>query len=264
VTTHLKIATLDIETFPIEAYVWDLWDQNIGLNQIITEWSIASFCWKWFQEDGKGEVIYADSRGRNPRNDAKLLKQLHELLDEVDIVVAQNGKAFDVKKINGRLIEAGYSPPSPYRVIDTMLEAKSVAKFSSNKLAWMSDHLTDTPKSEHKKFPGFELWRECLANNIEAWEEMKQYNIIDVEATEKVYRKLRGWIKNHPTVSLPDSAQEERKCPKCGSTHLQKRGKTHTNHGSKTNYQCVDCKGWSQSKAFDLPVSMRKDLLVSK
>lgn len=264
--TSLRIATLDIETFPIEAYVWDLWDQNVGLNQIIKEWSIASFCWKWFNEEdpSKGEVIYMDTRGKNPRNDSKLLVELHKLLDSVDVVIAQNGKAFDVKKINGRLLECGYKPPSPYRVIDTMLEAKAVAKFSSNKLAWLSEHLTDTPKSEHKKFPGFELWSACLKNDLEAWEEMREYNIIDVEATEKVYLKLRGWIKNHPTVKIPKEADGRPACNRCGSTSLQRRGTLITNNGTKTRYQCNSCGGWLSAKAFDTPAVVRKELLVSK
>jgi hypothetical protein len=32
-----KIATLDIETCPLESYTWGLWKQNVGLNQIKTE-----------------------------------------------------------------------------------------------------------------------------------------------------------------------------------------------------------------------------------
>lgn len=265
--TFLRIATVDIETFPIEAYVWDLWDQNVGLNQIIKEWSIASFCWKWLdlEDTTKGEIVYMDSRGKKPRNDAKILTKLWELLDEVDIVIAQNGKAFDIKKINARFIEFDYSPPSPYRVIDTMLESRAVAKFSSNKLAWLSDHLTDTPKSEHKKFPGFELWSECLKNNPEAWDEMMAYNIVDVEATEKVYMKLRGWIKNHPTVRHPREEDAGRPmCTKCGSFDTQLRGTYITNSGIKHQYQCKVCRGYSSGKQFITPASVRKEMLVSK
>ena len=33
-----KILILDIETAPLRAFVWKLWKQNIGINQIISEW----------------------------------------------------------------------------------------------------------------------------------------------------------------------------------------------------------------------------------
>ena len=119
-----KILTLDIETVPLESYTWGIWEQNVGLDMIKTEWSILSFAAKWFD---KKRVIYADTMGRGAskvRDDKKLLGQLHALLDEADIVVAQNGVRFDMKKINARLIQHGFGPPSPYRVVDTLSVAK--------------------------------------------------------------------------------------------------------------------------------------------
>ena len=50
---------------------------------------------------------------------------------------------------------------------------------------------------------------------------MKKYNIQDVKLTEKLYKKLQGWIKIHPNHNLET---EDMCCPNCGSFHLQKRG----------------------------------------
>ena len=41
--TKPKILFLDIETCPIIADVWKLWDNNVGLNQIIKDWSIIAW-----------------------------------------------------------------------------------------------------------------------------------------------------------------------------------------------------------------------------
>src|ERR1700722_8562944 len=101
--TNAKILTLDIETAPFESYTWGLWDQNIGLNQIKEETSILSIAAKWL---GDSKVFYQDTSGRGPkrvRDDKALLKAIWTLLDTADIVVAQNGAAFDVKRINARL-----------------------------------------------------------------------------------------------------------------------------------------------------------------
>lgn len=256
-----QLLVLDIETAPIEALTWGLWDQNIGLDQIQSEWNILAYCAKWLDKD---ELIYADTSGRGRkqvRNDSRLLKQIWDLLDSADIVIAQNGIKFDVKKINARLLMAGYGPYSPIRVIDTTVVARKHFGFTSNKLAWLSEHLTDTPKSAHKKFPGWELWVECLKDNPEAWAEMQEYNQIDVLATEKVYLRQRPWISNHPNLgTYTDSTSPE--CPKCGSKKLQKRGSALTQNGRYPRFQCTDCGGWSRGKQTVLTKEQREILLV--
>lgn len=241
-----RIGTLDIETSPIIAYVWSLWKQNVGLNQILEDWSILSYCYKWLGQKG---VTYEDVEGQeNLRDDSKLLIGLWTFLDEADIVIAQNGVGFDIKKINARFIEAGMPPPSPFKVVDTMLEARKIARFTSNKLEWLSQKLTDQPKSAHKEFPGMELWVECLKNNPKAWRVMRKYNPIDVIATEKVYLQLLPYITGHPNVAAYSDEHEDIACPKCGGTDVEKRGFTFTQTGKYQRYCCNSCNGWSRSR----------------
>jgi hypothetical protein len=242
-----KFLTLDIETTPLRSYHWGLFDQNIGLDMIETEWSILSFAAKWL---GKREVIYADTSGRGKdkvRDDKKLCRQLWHLLNEADIIIAQNGVSFDVKKINARLLEQGFGPYAPIRVIDTLRAARAHFKFTSNKLEWQSKHLTDSPKSKHKRFPGIELWLECMADNPLAWRELKQYNIQDVRATEKLYIKQRPWISSHPNVGTYN-LRGDVQCPKCGSSNLQARGKQVLQAGVYQRFACQECGGWARAK----------------
>ena len=256
----LKITTLDIETSPILAYVWSLFKVNVGLNQIHTDWSILSFCAKDLDST---KVIYEDTGGRGAskvRDDRKLMKSLWKVLDDADIIIAQNGVSFDIKKINARLIELEMPPPSPYKVVDTMLEARKIARFTSNRHAWLSDVLTDTPKSEHKKFPGFDLWTACLADEPAAWAEMKKYNIQDVKATEKVYLKLRPFIVGHPNLAAYND-EDITQCPKCASKSLQKRGKALTQTGEYTRYQCASCGGWARGRYTENSTKKRRSLL---
>lgn len=256
-----RYLVIDIETSPIEAYVWGLFDQNVGLNQIKTEWSILSFAAKWSDEK---RVIYQDTGGRGQskvRDDKKLVRAIAELLDEAETVVGQNHRKFDIKKINARMIEHGIDPYSPIRTVDTTIEARRYFGFTSKKLEWMSKHLTDTPKSEHKEFPGFELWTECLADNPKAWREMRKYNIRDVEATEKVYQRLLPWITSHPNCATYIEDKEPR-CPKCGSDRLQVHRYIHTQQGKYTRYRCEACKGWARGKRQNLETAVRKNLLV--
>lgn len=255
------ILTLDIETAPIEAYVWGLWDQNVGVDFIKTEWSILSYAAKWL---GEKKIYYGDTGGRGPkkvRDDKKLAGEIRELLDDADIVVAQNGKKFDVRKINARLIEHGYKPPRPFRVVDTLVVAKKYFAFTSQKLAWTSQHLTSVPKDEHKRYPGFELWKACLADDPGAWREMKKYNRRDVQATEEVYLKLRPWIENHPNIGMYEPS-ETPVCPKCGSDKLQAQGTRIMQQGRYQRFQCQNCGGWSRAKEMLVPLALRRKQLV--
>lgn len=196
-----KILFIDIELKPILAQVWALWDQNVGLNQIQEDWSILSYCAKW---KGSDEIIYEDLQGSEDfEDDSSLLCNLWSLLNEADVVVGQNSKRFDVKKINARLVLNGYPKPSTFRQIDTLLIAKAQFGFTSNKLQYMTDRLcTKYKKLEHGKFAGHLLWAECMKGNPEAWEEMRKYNINDVLSLEELYDTLSSWDSTLPNFDV--------------------------------------------------------------
>ncbi len=232
----------------MESYHWGIWEQNIALEMVKEDWSILSFSAKWLNSK---EVIYFDTGGRGVRavrNDMGLLERLWALLDEADIVVTQNGKSFDIRRINARLIQSGFEPYSPIRVIDTMLVAKRHFDFSSNKLAFLTKKLTKTIKRSHKKFPGFALWAECLKDNPKAWKEMRLYNATDVRSTEELYLVLRPWIDGHPNVAVYGPEMDKPSCPKCGHRKLENRGRIYTQSGSYTRYRCYKCKGLSKGR----------------
>lgn len=233
-----KILLVDIETAPLLASVWRLWKENVGLNQIKEDWYILSYCAKWL---GSDEVIYEDVRDLG-LNDKPLMESLWKLLDQADWVIAHNGIKFDLPKIQARMILNGMKPFSPVKQIDTCQVAKKYFGFTSNKLAYLSEKLApEHVKSEHKKFPGFDLWRECIAGSVEAWQEMAAYNISDVLSLEAVYLKLRPWIPNHPNFALHVESGVP-VCVCCGSANLREHEKESvTMLSSFTQYVCNDC-----------------------
>ena len=256
--TQAKIGLIDIETAPLRANVWGLFDQNVSINQIDTEWCILSYCVKPLGGK-KGSIVYNDNRG-HPRDDTQLVTELHGILHEYDFLIAHNGKRFDMRKIRARMILHDMPPPAPCQIIDTMLMARQVAAFTSNKLEWLSTYLSTAQKSKHKEFPGFELWTECLADNPKAWDAMKKYNIADVPSMEQVYLKLRPWVSGHPNVAaFTDS--EVIACPKCGSPEVVKDGVHHTNVSEYNRYRCLSCGGWSRDRYTINSKAKRRSLL---
>lgn len=240
-----KILLLDIETAPIVAYVWDLWDQNVGLNQIKSDWHLLSWAAKWLDEE---PVMYMDQRCQKKlSNDKFILNYIWKLLDSADYVIMQNGKKFDKRKLNARFILNGMQPPSPYKVIDTLLIAKRHFNFTSNKLEYLSDKLSNIKKMTKRKFAGFDLWAECLKNNPKAWNELEKYNKLDVLALEQVYKKLIPW-DNQINFSIHTGRHDD--CGVCNSKHsLIRSGYSILSSGAKRQrYKCTACGAWSTDK----------------
>lgn len=235
-----KILIIDIETAPNIAYVWGAWKQNIGQNQWKEKGHIMSFAAKWV---GSDEIIYEENR---KSNDKRIVKAIFKLLDEADIVVAHNGDKFDLPTIRGRGLANGLAPYSPVHTVDTCRLARRLFRFTSNSLANLTTELGLRVKSKHAKFPGFELWLECLRNNDEAWEEMRHYNMEDVVVLEGLYLKMLPYIDNHPNV-VKETEDGVIHCPKCGSSDITYRGYYYTKTGlCYRRFVCKDCGGWGR------------------
>lgn len=255
VANPVKVLVLDIETAPIISYTWGTFQQNVALNQIVEDWAIISWSAKWV---GSNQVMYEDTRNeKNPRNDKKILKSIWNLMDEADVIIGQNSKSFDIKKLNARFILNGMKPPSSFRQIDTMRLAKKHFAFTSNKLEYMTKNLCTAKKSAHAKFSGFELWKECLAGNIEAWKELEDYNIQDILATEELYLKLIPWDNS---LNFNVYHEEFDNYCSCGSSSFKTKGHVYTNSGKFVRYICNNCGAESRDKTNLLTKEKRKSL----
>lgn len=236
---HLpKVLIFDIETSPILARVWSLWKQNVGLSMIKEDSFIISYSAKWLGVDG---VVYQDLRGViEDGSDAPLLGGIWQLLNDADCVITQNGKNFDVKRLNARFIISGYQPPSGYKHIDTLVIAKRIFGFTSNKLEFMTDKLCKKHKKMVKrKFSGFELWKECLADNLDAWKEMEAYNKLDVLSLEELYYKFAAWDDKAPNFNLY-SDNDDHVC-RCGSVQFTRNGYAYTAVSKFQKFRCKKC-----------------------
>lgn len=254
-----KMLFLDIETSPKLAYVWGFFKQMIGVKQVKDHGRIMSFSAIWNNDPDKN-IIYYDNR---QEDDTTIVQKLIRLLDEADIVVGHNVDYFDLNVINARSIVLGLNPPSPYKIIDTYKVVKKQFKFESNSLEYLTEVLPIKHKKlAHKKFPGFELWLECIKDNEEAWKEMRLYNINDTLAVRDVYEIFRPWIKNHPNMGVYNDRPV---CAKCGSTHINFRGYTPANSNVSVyrKFVCMDCGGWSRTRFTEAPKEQRKVMLTN-
>lgn len=235
-----KILVFDIETAPMEVYCWQLWEQIIGLDQVIQHTTVLSWSAKWLGAPAD-QVMYRDNRNSpNVRDDKALLEVIWSLLDEADAVLTQNGIKFDQKKLNYRFAYHKMKPPSSYKHIDTYRIAKSKFGFDSNKLAHMTDLLcTKYKKLDHGKFAGFKLWKECLSGNIEAWKEMEKYNSYDVLSLEELY--LDHFAAWDNTISYDSYCADLTPRCNCGNDEFIQKGYHVTKKSKFRRFICTKC-----------------------
>lgn len=225
----MKILLLDIETAPNLAYVWGLWQQNVGINQIESAGYVLCWAAKWLGS----ETLMFDSVKKSGTE--RMLKRIHKLLDEADAVVHYNGVKFDIPTLNKEFIKAEMQPPAPYKHIDLLLHCRRMFRFESNKLDYVARALGLGKKVKHE---GFELWLNCMAGDRAAWRTMEEYNRNDVTLLESLYAKVLPWIDGHPNRSVYG---EGLVCPNCGHNRAQARGYAVSKAAKFKRYQCCGC-----------------------
>lgn len=232
----MKILLLDIETAPNVAWVWGIFKENIPIDRIISSGYVLCWAAKWLGED---DILFDSIYNSTPK---KMLKKIHKLIEEADVVIHYNGTRFDIPTLNKEFLLHNILPPAPYKQIDLLKVARSKFKFTSNKLDYVAKSLGVGEKTKHL---GYQTWIRCMEKDPEAWEIMEEYNKQDVRILEAVYQRLLPWIPNHPNHGLYSDLMV---CPSCGSDSLTRRGYSFTSAGKYQRYQCNACGSWCKDR----------------
>jgi DNA polymerase III epsilon subunit-like protein len=252
-----RILLLDIETAPMEAYIWSKGKIYVNPHQIIKDWFVLTWSAKWLCES---KVISEKVTRKEAlaRDDKRIIEGMWGLLDKADIVIAQNGDRFDLPRLNARFLKHGLKRPSPYKTIDTL------------KILWKNFALTSNGLDEVCKFlkipgkvdtGGFELWKKCVKGDASALKKMEQYNKNDVIILENVYFALRPYIPNHPNLGLFVDADEDI-CPNCGSVSLKWGGFYQTRVNIYHAFRCKDCGSIGRARKSALDKDEKRSLTV--
>lgn len=196
--------------------------------------SSYTLCWsaKWADED---DIMFDSIHQSSPR---KMIKRIHALLEQADVVVHYHGTHFDIPTLNKEFILFKLAPPSPYRQVDLLKTVRKRFRFASNKLGYVAERLGIGKKYEHE---GHTLWTQCMAGDPQAWKNMEAYNRHDVRLLEALYYRILPWIQNHPNKNVFYGIDI---CPSCGSHEYQRRGFALTQAGKYQRYQCKNCGSW--------------------
>ena len=259
-----KILVFDIETAPMIAYLWSIWQHGTNIGALESNTYMLSWAAKWVGSD----EVFCDSLFDNPdytpgsEDDGRMLDKLWELLDDADFTVTHNGDGFDIKHVNTRFLLNNYPPPSPSKSIDTLKLVKRRFKFDSNKLEFLLTKLYGEGKEDAG---GMATWIACMKGDKAAWDQMKFYNKGDVTKLERLYLDLRGWDHLHPSMATHGSVSGVHQCNACGSenVHAVEDKTVSTNASVFQLYRCDDCEHQMRGRTNLLSKKQRGSLLMN-
>jgi hypothetical protein len=228
----MKVLYLDIETTPMINYNWGIWQQNVGLSQIIQPQRTMCLSAKW---EGGVNQFYAEWSGGHQH----MIEEAHDLLDQADVVVHFYGSKFDIPHLNTEFLLAGMSPPSPFKQVDLKLAVSKRFQFPSNKLQYVSTVLGYEGKDKME----FEDWIGCMNGNAKAQKKMEKYNRIDVDLLQDLYGRMLPWIPGLPNRNLYEGGTG---CPACKGSQVERDGFYYTALSKYAKYVCVDCGYWTR------------------
>ena len=235
-----RIAFFDIENAPSLGWFYDPYKEG---NIVATEqdWFMLSFAWKWAGESKVHVKALCDypGYGKNKTDDKPLVRELHQLFDQADILIAHNGDRFDRRKANSRFLGCSLPPPSPYKVIDTLKIARRQFMQNSNRLGELGEFLGLGSKLATT---GWDTWRRCIEGDPKAWAALKRYNKRDVSLLEQVFERLRPWNPNPP--DLRAYSGDKLSCPVCQSGNIQRRGVNVAKTRKTQRMHCQSCSHW--------------------
>ena len=235
------VLVMDIETLPILGYVWAAFDTN--LIRVKEDWCVACWSAKWWGDNRVMSDVMTIEETKT-RNDKRICETLWKLFESADVIIGQNVKGFDFKKMNTRWWYYKMGPPSSFKPIDTLETARKMFLMTFNNLDYLANYLGIGKK---KETGGFDLWEDFMCGDQEARKNMVEYCENDTILDEKVYDTMRPWVYNHPKFSVYKKVIGV--CPICFSTQYKEIGYYQAPVQKYKEFRCSNCQSlWHLTK----------------
>lgn len=243
----VKALYLDIENsrMILEFPSYVLWDiKRVDPKYIKEDWHITCAAWSWLDVEkrkiGRIQSVsgldFPSRFKKNHRDDYLVVKKLHDVLSEADLVIGHNSSKFDIKKLNYKFVKYGLPPLKDFQQADTLKMAKKELNASSNSLAHLAKELGVPMKVD---LPKGVMWK-ADDGCEKSLKKLIKYNKGDIRAGAELYFKLLPYATSHPNMNaLKDT--KDLVCPSCGSKNHQKNGTRITKTAKYQRYLCNNC-----------------------
>lgn len=226
----MKILLYDIETFGFD------FNADTGFIMVIS--------YKWHDEKEVHTITRKNPTERADKlwDDKAILKQFIPVYEKADLVVTWNGRSFDQRFLQTRMLKhrLGYLPPVPHE--DGLLTARRTLKMrrSLENIGKFFGFQTEKEKMDLEK-----VWFPAAAGDPIALKQVIKRCESDVLLLEEAYKLLAPLSKVHPNVAMHNGKQQG--CPICGLQRLQQRGRVQALRHYRIRFHCQNCGHWSTS-----------------
>lgn len=209
--------------------IWDL--ETFGFDFKADKGFILCGSWK-VQGEKHVHTEVRSNLGTEMWNDKEVCKKLHKVLSTADRWITHNGKRFDARFLNVRLLKHGLPilPPMGKRHVDTCeLTWKNLAMRASLK------NIQEFFELKNKKTPvDLQTWTKAAAGNVGALREV-------VDHCESDVLMLEEWAEK---VMPIQNMTENPAFHKCDPKFMRSNGLRVTDKKTYKRLFCVKCSSW--------------------
>jgi len=250
-----KILFYDIETTPLQAWIWRPGKQVVRPAQLVegyTRNDIICISYEWLHTNEKGTLHW----GYEKQNSKQMVKDFTKICHEADLIIGKNNKRFDDKHLNSARLWHGLAgaPDLLSKVDDLETQMRRHFALASYGLDYFSEELGFGGKTKMC----FDDWINIVYTKGKAsYNKMLKYCAKDVHDTKLIWKHCEKHFQpkfNYSTFS------GNMVCKVCGSKNIRKNGtRTSTSGMVSQNYFCTDHNGY----AGKLNLNARKPVLRS-
>lgn len=229
-----KILFFDLETKPLQAWLWSPGKQYVGHKQLVKEHSrygiiCVTYCWN---DDRPAECI---DWGFEEQDTARLVSEFDQIIKTADHIIGKNNKRFDDKMLNSARMLFDLEPMPEWAATNDDLEQqmRRFFRLPSQSLDYISSQLGLGGKIKMEMQDWIDIV-EKNKNGQKALEKMIKYGKKDVVDTRTLWNRLERYIQ-------PKFNKDLGACLSCKSFNMQKAGFNYTLNGKQQRYKCRDC-----------------------
>lgn len=249
-----KILWYDLETSPLQAWVWGCGKQYVGHKQLVKQMSrygiiCVTYCWN----DGKSAKSI--DWGYEEQNTAKLVAEFDQIIKQADVVIGKNSDRFDNKMLNAqRMLHGLPGMPAWTKYTDDLeKQMRKHFRLPSHALDYISAQLGYGGKIKME----FQDWIDIVEKNPngkKAFDKMIKYGKKDVADTRALWLQLEEHFEPKFNVGLWKHKGNYIACKRCGSTAVKRNGydiPKSTGLARYCEFTCLSCGKYAGRIALD-------------
>lgn len=244
-----RILFYDLETKPLQAWLWSPGKQYVGHKQLVKEGGhdrygiiCVGYCWN----DGKPAKTI--DWGYEEQNTDKVVEEFDKILRTADHVIGKNNQRFDDKMLNAARMFAGLPGyPEWVRYTDDLeRQMRRFFRLPSQSLDYISDQMGLGGKIKME----FQDWIDIVTKNKDGQKslnKMTKYCRKDVTDTRTLWNKLSEHFL--PTFNVASFMGLTNACKNCAGPNIRKDGHRTSGGIRYQHYFCTDCNKYAGRRA---------------